>query len=85
MAEATSKQIDDGGPAFPTSGFAQIGDQLVPTAEGGMSKRDVFAALAMCGLIASDDEGAGDRIGEVPDYAYQIADAMLAARKRGDA
>jgi hypothetical protein len=44
--------------------------------------RDYFAAKAMQGLIASNDEGAGDRIDEVPMYAYLIADAMLKARKQ---
>ena len=46
----------------------------------GMTLRDYFAAKAMQGLIASNDEGAGDRIDDIPGYAYLIADAMLKAR-----
>lgn len=42
--------------------------------------RDEFAKAAMQGLIASGDEGAGDRVDEVPVYAYAIADEMLAVR-----
>lgn len=45
-----------------------------------MELRDYFAGQALAGLIASNDEGAGDRIDEVPGYAYAIADAMLEAR-----
>jgi hypothetical protein len=45
-----------------------------------MTLRDYFAAKAMQALIASNDEGAGDRIEDIPDYAYMVADAMLKAR-----
>jgi hypothetical protein len=44
--------------------------------------RDWFAAKAMQGLIASNDPGAGDRIDDIPEYAYWIADAMLAERAK---
>lgn len=66
---------DDGGPAFPFN-------RTETECYCGMSMRDYFAAAAMQGLIASNDVGAGDRIGDIPDYAYQIADAMLEARKK---
>jgi hypothetical protein len=42
--------------------------------------RDEFAMRAMEALIASNDVGAGDRIEDIPEYAYQIADSMLLAR-----
>lgn len=61
-------------PAFPSN--EDVGSHL----NVGMSLRDYFAAKAMQGLIASNDPGAGDRIDEVPVYAYLIADAMLKAR-----
>ena len=48
----------------------------------GMTLRDYFAAKAMQGLIASNDEGAGDRIEDIPAYAYEIADAMIEARTK---
>ena len=72
-------QINDGGPAFPVplsagESYSQHGPA------DGMTLRDYFAAKAMQGLVASNDEGAGDRVADVPEYAYQIADAMIAAR-----
>ena len=66
-------KIDDGGPAFP------VGD-VKTHGTFGMSLRDWFAGMAMQGLVASNDDGAGDRIDDVPRYAYSIADAMLKAR-----
>jgi len=62
-------KINDGGPAFPNGSDGTM----------GMSLRDWFAGMAMQGLIARNDEGTGDLIADVPDYALQIADAMLAA------
>ena len=44
--------------------------------------RDYFAACALQGLIASNDEKAGDRIEELPSYAYAIADQMLKEREK---
>ena len=45
----------------------------------GLTKREYFAAMAMQGLIASNDDGAGDRIDEVPNYAVAIAEALVEA------
>lgn len=66
----------DGGPAFPTprNEFGEYSES--------MSLRDYFAAAALTGLIASNDAGAGDRIEDVPRYAFDIADAMLKVRSR---
>ena len=47
----------------------------------GTLLRDWLAGLAMQALVASGDEGAGDRLEDIPGYAYDIADAMLAARE----
>lgn len=65
--------------AFPTTNH-NYGDGMY--ASEGMTLRDYFAAKAMQGLIASNDDGAGDRIDEVPMYAYMIADAMLKEREQ---
>lgn len=58
-------KINNGGTAFPTSGGGQ-----------GMSLRDYFAAAAITGIATS--------VGYTPDYkakmAYEMADAMIAAR-----
>ena len=79
-------KINDGGPAFPVlppdAGDGTGAAPGYPFPDSGMSLRDWFAGQALSGLIASNDEGAGDRIEEVPRYAYAIADAMLAARDK---
>ena len=53
-------------------------------AVGGVTLRDYFAAKAMQGLLA---QSCGTALGSDPihgaQYAYQMADAMLAARKAG--
>jgi hypothetical protein len=71
--------MNTGGPAFPVQSV-YIEDQ--ETNSRGMTLRDYFAAKAMQGLIASNDDGAGDRIDDVPRYAYLIADSMLKAREQ---
>lgn len=75
--------INNGGSAFPQDiGWVSPNQHVQYRGpQGGMTLRDYFAAKAMQGLIASNDEGAGDRIEDVPGYAYVIADAMLEARK----
>lgn len=77
-AEMTEQH--DGGPAFPARPTEHLTGGISITAHHGMSLRDYFAAKAMQGLVASNDEGAGDRLSDIPGYAYAIADAMLAAR-----
>ena len=69
----------DGGQAFPgekSMRFGQTND-----CNEGMTLRDYFAAKAMQALINAKGEPI-DRLDEVPEYAYQIADAMIAARAR---
>jgi hypothetical protein len=67
-----------GGPAFP----------VVPPSESvffsGMSLRDYFAAAAMTGLCASFDGPCLDDafVSGVSRRAFDVADAMLAARER---
>ena len=65
----------DGGPAFPVGS----GDMRDPV---GML-RDYFAAKAMQGLLAAQIHGFNDRPANGPfaSMAYEMADAMLAARK----
>lgn len=69
---------NDGGPAFPGQHQSHTCDSSL-----GMTLRDYIAAKAMAALVISGDEGAGDRLEELPKYAYLIADAMLEARKGG--
>lgn len=80
-------EIDTGGPAFPTENAAQTGS--VTWRYEGMSLRDYFAAKALQGRMAGDypwsDLGfkpvSGlSAIENEAALAYQLADAMLAAR-----
>ena len=81
-----SKQINDGGPAFPISPTSVTmepnpnGVGMLATHHGmksGVTIRDYFAAAALQGLMASQCE-ADD---PYPIYAYKIADAMIKARE----
>lgn len=65
-------ETKDGGSAFPLSGPLTTSDNL------GMTLRDYFAAKAMQSLVALDRTAAT----MVAEYAYAIADAMLAARDK---
>ena len=67
-------EINTGGPASPPSnpGYAH-----------GMTLRDYFAAKAMQGGMANN-RPAADTAGWAK-WAYQVADAMLAARDKGGA
>ena len=71
----TNTRIDDGGPLF-----IQIGGKAITS----MTLRDYFAGQAIAGLLANQKTpNAVD--GKYPDvlgiFAYEAADAMIAARK----
>ena len=68
--------IETGGPAFP---LQSIGPDFAP-GYAGMTLRDYFAAKAMQGLIVGVIRPRADYNARA---AYEIADAMLAARKAG--
>ena len=79
--------IKTGGPAFPEVRIRR-GDNYNPPTRlyyGGMTLRDYFAAKAMQGAIASspDKLDFGPNLGA--PWAYNVADAMLAAREKGGA
>jgi len=78
---------NDGGPAFPIPPIV-IGEQMFDDrAADGMSLRDWIAGTTAAGLVAahpfmhSNNEFRTGRIKSVAGLAYQIADAMLEARK----
>ena len=76
-----NKNIDDGGPAFARDSHMdkQIG---LYVQQQGMSLRDYFAAAALQGLIASRGSLSTRFLAEDDaSYVYEIADAMLKARK----
>lgn len=70
--------IDNGGPAFPVGS----GDMRDPV---GMTLRDYFAAKAMQGLVSGHFAKYGHEDywprPEIASEAYEIADAMINARK----
>ena len=90
-------KIEDGGPAFPVPGLSNLpnGDFIHP--EWGMTLRDYFAAKAMQALLSHHgayEEGArfcskkearkrDSALSNdvLANYAYGVADAMLAARE----
>jgi hypothetical protein len=75
---------NDGGPAFPLPGT--MGQPV----NEGMSLRDYFAGQAMqAELTGWNHPNSGgnpvDYAGPICERAYQLADAMLAARERKEA
>jgi hypothetical protein len=77
---------DTGGPAFPADPFIASNPENVSVAKRiaeGMTLRDYFAAKALCGIEASQGNNGGfiTTVELVAERAYQLADAMLEARK----
>jgi hypothetical protein len=75
-------QTDNGGPAFPVAPTMNPDGSVWYHGKDGMSLRDYFAAAA----LHSMDYGWFDsatRIREMAAESYEIADAMIAARKEG--
>ena len=71
--------IETGGPAFPQSIPHPHGREPNKTFDG-MTLRDYFAAKAMQGRHAAGHNRDGDDCSIEALIAYQMADAMLAAR-----
>ncbi len=70
-----------GGPAFPTEAYDL--DRKTTVREEGMTLRDYFAAKAMQGLLAQSGGTAhSSDVGLGAEYAYKMADAMLAERNK---
>lgn len=88
-----SNQPNDGGPAFPRTGF-ELSDGSWVAPQGGMTLRDHFAGQALQGTIASmagvslyEGKQLVDSVGgpaafqdKVACTCYDYADAMLKAR-----
>ena len=70
-----SKTVDDGGPAFPVPNDANTNGQE------GMSLRDWFAGHALEGYMSILDSRKNPDYQEDATFMYQMADAMIAARK----
>lgn len=80
-----SKQINDGGPAFPILPVG-TGDPRDGMSSGsdGMSLRDWFAGMALQGFCSMADSTGGWQwgINDATKTAYEVADAMLAERNK---
>ena len=74
--------LEDGGPAFPGN-WDHGGGQVESWT--GMSLRDHFAGLALQAMISIPDKDGPNRgkrgVPILAGFAYEYADAMLAARK----
>lgn len=79
-----SKKIDEGGFAFPTSQISAPDGRVLSAGQDGMSLRDWFAGLAMSGMLGGVPGShlipTADKLGK---EAYEVADALIAARKAG--
>lgn len=88
--------FDDGGPAFPTEQFDEamfarkapvVGSmqaaEIATSLTGGMTLRDWFAGQALSGLMADPGlrPATTDEFDHMARRLYQVADAMLTARK----
>ncbi|PDT47296.1 hypothetical protein CO661_14030 [Sinorhizobium fredii] len=72
---------ETGGPAFPRPYFENQNGSEWSASQDGMSLRDWFAGKAIPELMR--DPGDRAPFCEVAKLAYEMADAMLAARKAG--
>jgi len=79
--------MHNGGPAFPKSGFytEESDSKFDNEPESGMSLRDYFAGQALSGMCSIED---GNRMScreEAAKTAFELADAMLTERQKGEA
>jgi hypothetical protein len=72
----------DGGPAFPTEQGHNPDGTWNQTYESGMTLRDWFAGMALQHIPELLHANLVNKSAEnIAEWSYQIADAMLAARK----
>jgi hypothetical protein len=70
----------DGGPAFPRTIRIPDGDEWETVSVDGMTLRDWFAGMALPAAIR--EAGRERSIGDVVDFAYRIANAMIEEREQ---
>ena len=80
------KEINDGGPAFPTDEVRFPNGELIAELNDGMSLRDYFAGQALTAIAADLEKLNGRRInpnspGNAAIRSYEYADAMLRVRE----
>jgi len=78
---------NDGGPAFPRHyGTMSCGEKKEQLWSDGMTLRDYFAGQALVGMMANSymiDSASPATLEIVSGWAFEAADAMLAAREKG--
>lgn len=75
----------DGGPAFPTPVEAIGHNEIFNIINApGMSLRDWFAGQALAEVYQKGGRYGDEGMKQVAEYAYQMADAMIAQRDNGD-
>ena len=72
------RDLPGGGPAFPTENGRQVGNNAY--LYEGMTLRDYFAAKAMQAHTVGRGDFADSNKRTIAECAYDMADAMLAAR-----
>jgi hypothetical protein len=91
-----NEKIRTGGAAFPHDGFAISGHESLSQPSNGLTKREMFAAMAMQGHCASSGDCVcpSERLSDInewrnelaqgaAEYACRIADALLAELEKG--
>ena len=79
---------NDGGPAFPRTQWTGSEKNAAHRDVAGLSMRDWFAGQALAGILpATDNESGRSAFTEtepswIAQKAYELADAMLEARKK---
>ena len=75
---------ETGGPAFPAEEDTEYPSSVVTTKHQGMTLRDYFAAKTMQGWLSTDSVDIDCHVrvkAAVAKFSYEMADAMLEARK----
>lgn len=76
-----SERINDCGPAFPKATVVCANGSVIDVlSTGGMSLRDWFAGQALAGLCVEMRTDSEAYRAKIAVRAYELADAMLAAR-----
>lgn len=61
-------------PAFPAQEMCEANTSI----EWGLSKREYFAAMAMQGILSTQENGNGITEAKIAEWSVQNADALLA-------
>ena len=72
---------DMSGPAFPSANKLRLGEYST-TGHAGLTKRELFAAMAMQGMLSNPDWPEKNTV-DYPRNAVRLADALLAELAKG--